>query len=210
MTERTTTFKGEIMKRISQSEYGTIFFINDFADLNNDVMVGKVLIEAEKLGKLIRLSNGIYFKPAYSRFGVVYPSTEKIVEAIAKRDKAQILPTGSTSMNLLGLSTQVPMNAVYITNGSPRVINVGKRKITLRKGVAKNFAFKGRIMPLLVQALRTMGKENITEHNVQTIRDILLKYPETETIQHDIQLAPLWIKKFLLPLITVNKENNNE
>ncbi|WP_293738782.1 DUF6088 family protein [Parabacteroides sp. ASD2025] len=190
-----------IMSRIAQSKPGSLFFISDFADLNNDEMVGKILSQSEKLEKVIRLSNGIYFKPEYSRFGIIYPSTEKIVEAIAERDKAQILPTGSTAMNILGLSTQIPMNPVYITNGSARTINIGKRKITFRRSVPKNFAYKGEIMPLLVQALKSIGKENVTEQNMQAIRSLLQEHSEPETILHDLQLAPLWIKKLLLPII---------
>ena len=201
MQESKNNLTREVMSRIAQSNPGTLFFISDFADLNNDEMVGRILSQSEKLNKLVRLSPGIYFKPEHSRFGVIYPSTEKIVQAIATRDKAKILPTGSTAMNLLGLSTQVPMNAVYITDGSARVINIGKKKITFRRSVPKNFAYKGKIMPLLVQAFKSIGKENITEQHLQTIRSLFHEHPENETIQHDLQLAPLWIKKILIPII---------
>lgn len=146
MQKEANSVTSEIMSRIAKSEPGTLFFISDFADLNNSGLVGKILSKAEKLNKLVRLSNGIYFKPVYSRFGIIYPSTEQVIGAIAERDKANILPTGSTAMNMLGLSTQIPMNEVYITDGSARVINIGKRKVTLRrrpiKGTLCNCLFK--------------------------------------------------------------------
>lgn len=201
MADKNEGITRQVMSRIAQSDPGTLFFISDFADLNNNEMVGKILSLSEKLNKLVRLSNGIYFKPEHSRFGIIYPSTDKIIEAIAKRDKAKILPTGSTSLNILGLSTQVPMNAVYITDGSARVINIGKKKITLRRSVPKNFAYKGKIMPLLVQALKSIGKDFVTEQNLQTIRALLKNHPEPETMQHDLQLAPGWIQKLLLPIV---------
>lgn len=191
----------EIMGRIAQSAPGTIFLIRDFADLNNSIQVGKVLTQSEKLNKLIRLSVGIYFKPEYSRFGLVYPSVETIVETIAERDKIKLLPTGSTAMNILGLSTQVPMNAVYITDGSSRVINVGKRKITFRRSVPKNFAYKGKLMSLLVQALKSIGKENVTSQDIQIIRGLLQEHQEESTIQEDLSLAPAWMNKILSPII---------
>ncbi|WP_073398723.1 DUF6088 family protein [Bacteroides luti] len=195
------TLTGKIMSRISESEPGSLFFISDFSEFNNDEVVGKILSQLEKLGKISRLSNGIYFKPIQSRFGVIYPDTETIVNAIAKRDQAQIMPTGSTAMNLLGLSTQVPMNAVYITTGSSRTINIGKRKITFRRSVPKNFAYKGKIMSLLVQALKSIGEENVTNEHMYTIRDLLMNNQEESTIKNDLQLAPLWIKKLLSQII---------
>lgn len=205
MQKEANSVTSEIMSRIAKSEPGTLFFISDFAGLNNSGLVGKILSKAEKLNKLVRLSNGIYFKPVYSRFGIIYPSTEQVIGAIAERDKANILPTGSTAMNMLGLSTQIPMNEVYITDGSARVINIGKRKVTLRRSVPKNFAYKGNIMQLLIQALKSIGKDNITEQNMQIIRTLFHLYPETETIQHDLQLSPAWIKKLLLPIINPTK-----
>lgn len=198
-------FSEKILGEITKSEPGTIFFISDFAELNNDIMVGRVLSMAEKMGKLIRISKGVYFKPLYSNFGLVYPSTEKIVEAIAKRDKAKIIPTGDTALNLLGLSTQVPMNPVFLTSGSSRVIKIGKRKIVFKHSVPRNFAFKGKIVPLIIQAMKSIGQKNLNEQFIENIHGVLMKYPEKETALHDIRLAPLWIKKYLLPLFIAPK-----
>ncbi|MDR0574386.1 MAG: DUF6088 family protein [Tannerella sp.] len=55
---------------------------------------------------IIRLSNGIYLYPKMSkRIGIVYPSIENIAKAIAKREKARLIPTGVYALNKLGLST---------------------------------------------------------------------------------------------------------
>lgn len=201
------TLTSKIISKISESEPGSLFFISDFSELNNDEVVGRILSQLEKLGKISRLSNGIYFKPKQSRFGVIYPDTEKIVNAIAKRDQAQIMPTGSTAMNLLGLSTQVPMNAVYITSGSGRTINIGKRKITFRRSVPKNFAYKGELMPLLVQALKSIGENNLTNEHLNVVRELLNKSNEDATIKGDLQLAPKWIKKILMQIIDKRIQN---
>lgn len=205
MKNSSNKFSQKILEKISKSDPGSIFFISDFAELNNDIMVGRVLSMAEKIGKLIRISKGIYFKPSYSKFGLVYPSTEKIVEAIAKRDKTQIMPTGDTALNLLGLSTQVPMNPVFLTSGSSRVIKIGKRRIVFKHSVPRNFAFKGKIIPLIIQAMKSIGQENLTEQVIGSISDLLMEFPEKETALHDVRLAPLWIKKHLLPLLSTPK-----
>lgn len=199
------TLTSKIMSRISESEPGSLFFIGDFSEFHNDEVIGKILSQLEKIGKISRLSNGIYFKPIHTKFGILYPDVQTIVAAIAKRDQAQIMPTGSTAMNLLGLSTQVPMNAVYITTGSSRTINVGNRKITLRRSVPKNFAYKGKIMRLLVQALKSIGEDNVTNEHIYVISELLMNNEEKATIKDDLQLAPIWIKKLLLQIIKNQK-----
>ncbi|MCD8500524.1 MAG: type IV toxin-antitoxin system AbiEi family antitoxin domain-containing protein, partial [Bacillaceae bacterium] len=89
-----------------------------------------------KSGLILRLAEGIYLYPKIDKelgLGVLYPSIDTIAKAIAKKDKARIVPTGVYALNRLGLSTQVPANAVYLTDGSPRRIKVGKGKGILFK-----------------------------------------------------------------------------
>ena len=96
-----------------------------------------------------------------------------MAQAISKRDKARILPTGIYALNQLGLSTQIPLNLVYLTDGSPRKINVGKRTIQFKKTTPKNLALKGGISKLVVQALKEIGKGNTTEMQLDTINSLL-------------------------------------
>lgn len=116
-----------IKERIIQGGENKIYIISDFADLNNDALVTRVLSRLEKDGLLVRLSQGVYLYPSRNRFGICKPTIDVIAKAIAEKDRADIIPSGLTALNLLGLSTQVPMNAVYLTNGTPRVISVGNR-----------------------------------------------------------------------------------
>ena len=119
----------EIKNRIVQRGEGELYVVSDFADLNNDETVTRVLSRLEKEALLVRISQGIYFYPKKTRYGILRPSTDEIARAIADKDKSRIIPSGLTALNLLGLSTQVPVNAVYLTNGTPRTIAVGGRKI---------------------------------------------------------------------------------
>ncbi len=78
-----------------------------------------------------RLTRGIYYYLKIDEilgFGVLYPSIEEIAESIARRDNVRIVPTGIYALNMLGLSTQVPMNFVYISDGSRRNIDLGEGK----------------------------------------------------------------------------------
>jgi len=184
----------DIRNKIEKSKEGTLFFNNSFPEYD-DEYVRQILSDLAEQGLVVRIAFGIYLKPMVSRFGIVYPSVNEIVVAIAKRDNAQVLPTGNTALNQLGLSEQIPMNSEFITSGSARVIKIGNRTIRLRRSVPKNFAYKGELMPVLVQAMKAIGKDNLTEEHRGQIRRLLAEHPEEQTWQQDIQLAPAWVRK---------------
>lgn len=195
-----------IRGHIDHADNGTLFFNNSFPDYD-DEYVGKVLSDLVKQQIICRLSRGIYLKATKTKFGLVYPTTEEIAKAIAERDNAEVLPTGSAALNILGLSNQVPMNPVFLTSGSARKIKCGNKTITFKRGVPKNFAIKGQMMRLLVQAMKAIGEQNITKEELDGISEILRKYPEEETIKHDLTVMPQWIKNTIQQII---KENQNE
>ena len=114
----------DIEQQIRQSEAGTLFFVLDFAKAGNDVFISRLVSEFSKKGLLCRLAKGVYYKLIQTRVGILYPEVGALVKAIARRDNAQVLPMGETAQNMLGLSTQVPMNYLYLTSGSARKINV--------------------------------------------------------------------------------------
>ena len=174
-----------IKERISSAENGTLFFNNSFPEYD-DEYVGKILSDLVRSGDLYHLSRGVYLKTERTRFGLVYPSVSAIASAIAERDKAQILPTGATALNLLGLSTQVPMNPVFLTSGSARKITIDGRTITFKRAVPKNFAIKGRERSLIVQALKYIIS-NLIRHD-----------KDVDNLSDDLQMMPSWIKKFFL------------
>jgi len=183
-----------IKSRIEKVEYGTLFFNNSFPEFD-DEYVGKILVNLASDGTLIHLSRGVYLKAKKTEFGIVYPPMEEIAKAIAKRDSAQILPTGATALNVLGLSTQVPMNVVYLTSGSARVIPVGNRTITFRRATPKNFEIEDKTRSLIVQALKAIGEANLTEEELAYIQQIILKNASEGNLKKDIAKMPSWIRK---------------
>ena len=81
----------EIANRIYETSEGQILFISDFSDINdNEKVVSRALSVEEKKGNIVRLANGVYLRPKNTRFGIVYPSIDEMVMAIAQRDKVQI------------------------------------------------------------------------------------------------------------------------
>jgi predicted transcriptional regulator of viral defense system len=197
---------GKIRQRITKGKAGKIYFAKDFNDLGNTEIINRALSRLESNKILVRLSQGIYLYPVLDKeLGIFYPAPESIAKAIAKRDNVRILPTGSHAMNLLGLSTQVSMNVVYHTDGTPRKIKIGKRKITFKKASPRNFEYKGTIIPLIVSALKEIGKDNVSAEQINQLQQILSQSEEKKILLNDANHAPAWIKKTILPLI--NKSN---
>ena len=112
-----------IRERIKSFKAGELFTISDFEDINNDNLVTRTLSRLQNEGTIVRVATGIYMNPKKTQFGILYPTLDKIAQKIAQRDKAQIMPTGDTALNILGFSTQVPMNAVYITDRKSTRLN---------------------------------------------------------------------------------------
>lgn len=189
-----------LKKRIEAMPDDSVLFRSDFPEYHSE-FVGSILAELTNEGVLVKLAQGIYSKPRKSRFGIVLPSVDKIVHAIAVRDKAQILPSGMTALNVLGLSTQVPMNYTYLTTGSERTVNLSSRKIYLKRGVPKNFCYSTQLIGLLVQALRTLKQENVGDAELQTIRKLISKEPERDALLNDVGMMPAWMKRLIKPMI---------
>lgn len=191
----------QILKKFTKAGRGTLFFTENFHSVGNAKAVNKTLERLVDKGELLRVATGIYVRPKKDPvIGVITPGIEDIARAIAKRDRARIVPTGIYALNKLGLSTQVPLNIVYLTDGAARKIKVGKNTITFKKTTPKNVAAVGEISKLVIQALRTIGKDNVTEEEIEKIQNLLKKEKRTR-LEQDIRLAPVWIKEIMKPVL---------
>ena len=199
-----------VEKRIEQSikakPRGTLVQSSDFLMYGTPKAVQKSLERLEDKEVIIRVAQGIYVRPKISKLiGSLTPSAEEVAEAVAKRDRMRTVPTGSYALNALGLSTQVPMNIVLLTDGSPREIKVGRRTIKFKKTTPKNLLAKGKISRLAIQALKEIGNGKVTEEEEQKIVGLLRK-ENIKDLKHDIALAPVWIQKIMTKVLTDGKD----
>lgn len=196
----------QIKNRIRNHKRGKIFFLDDFAGLGTPETIKKSLQRLTNSGSLVRLASGIYWYPKKEKelYGVKIsgkPTLDEIAKAIAKRDKARIVPTGIHALNLLNLSTQVPANIVYLTDGTARKISIGDGKGILFKHTSevKRLAYKSEYLMLIVSALREIGENNITDEQFAIIKEHFSKIAKQE-FETDITLIPVWIRKILLAI----------
>ncbi len=195
------SIENKVLEHLKYRQRGKIYFTNDFATLGTSESIRKSLSNLVKKDILIRLTQGIYLYPKIDKeLGVLYPSVDDVCRAIAKRDKARIEPTGVFALHSLGLSTQIPVNVVYLTDGIPRKIKYGNRTIKFKKTAPKNLAMKGKISSLVIAALKQIGKENVSQE-VELQLTKALKKESVENVKHDAQLAPVWISKLIFQLV---------
>lgn len=187
----------QIEKSIKKKPKGFLVFPDDYSRFGSSTAVRKALDRLEDKQIIIRIAHGIYVRPKISKLiGPQIPPAEEIATAIAKRDKIRTVPTGTYALNALGLSEQVPMSIVFLTDGSPREIKVGKRILKLKKTTPKNLIAKGKISRLVIQALKEIGNGNLTTEEESKIIS-LLNQENDNYLRHDIELAPVWIKQIM-------------
>ena len=193
--------EAKVASKLKKLPKGSILFVDDFLDYGSSESIKKALLRLKEKGLLVRLAHGIYLYPKTDKeLGILFPSTEEIAKAIARRDKSRIVPTGVQALNKLGLSTQVPMKVVFLTDGAARSIKVGKRTITFKKTSPKNLLPKGEISSLAIQALKTIGQNKLDNDTLKKLQTILEKEMK-ENILHDAKLAPAWINKIIMQAI---------
>jgi hypothetical protein len=193
----------QIEKEIRRKRRARIYFASDFVAFGSQEAVKKSLFRLEKSGFLVRLAHGIYLYPNIDKkygIGILYPTAEDIAKEIAVRDKARIVPTGIYALNALGLTTQVPVNVVFLTDGAPRKIKIYNQKIVFKHVTPKNLAFRSKVLMLVVAAIKEIGKGKLSESELEKIKSVLL-HETRENILLDLELAPAWIRKIILSII---------
>ncbi|MCC5927871.1 MAG: type IV toxin-antitoxin system AbiEi family antitoxin domain-containing protein [Cyclobacteriaceae bacterium] len=196
----------QIEKSIKSKPRGHLVMPDDYLTIGSSEAIRKALDRLEDKKIIIRVAHGIYVRPKISKLiGPLTSSAEEVAEAIAKRDRIRTVPTGSYALNALGFSTQVPMNIVLLTDGSPREIKVGKQSIKFKKTTPKNLLAKGKISRLVIQALKEIGNGKVSEEEERKILDLLRK-EELKDLKHDIALAPVWIQKIMKKALTDGKD----
>jgi hypothetical protein len=187
----------EIEKTIELGKKGCIIFPIDLAHLGSSEAVRQGLSRLVKENKLIRLEKGIYLHPEIDpEMGIIYPAIEDIATAIARRDKARIIPTGIYALNRLGFSTQIPLKALYLTDGSPRIVKIKNRIISFQKTNPKILSIENELLVMLVSALQVLKKDNISQEIRMKISEILLKNNEKDIFK-ELNKAPVWIAKLI-------------
>jgi len=187
----------KILSRIYGRGKGSVFTPTDFLDLASRQAVGVALHRLVKKGALRNLARGLYDYPRTDPdIGVLSPTTDAIIKALKGRDNILLQPSGAYAANLLGLSEQVPIKIVLLTDGTARRIQLGRQVIILKHTTPRAMATAGKISGLLIQALRHIGQKHVDDAMEERLR-CRLTDDDKKTILKDIRYAPAWISAII-------------
>lgn len=196
------SIEDKILVKSKKCGRGSVFFVSDFVSYGNRNAVNKALERLTGKGLMIRVARGIYCYPKIEKvygLGVVPPSLEDIAKAMAKRDGSKIVPTGLFAQYQLGLTQQVPMNVVYLTDGASRTIDLGEGKnIKFKRASPRYFAIRSQLALLLTMALKDWKVENLREEQIALIKAKMNENPRLQTA--DLKLMPSKVREFIISL----------
>lgn len=185
--------QNKVVSRIYGKLRGWVFTPNHFLDLGSRSAVGNSLSQLTAAGTIRRLAFGLYDYPQkHPKLGLLSPKPDTVAQAISEKDDTRLQPSGAYAVNLLGLSQQVPAKIVYLTDGAEKNVTVGNQQIQLRRTTPKHMATAGRPSGLVIQALRYLKKDGVTDDHIATLKRILPD-ADRERLWKDRIYAPAWM-----------------
>ena len=189
--------ENKVKSRIYGHGMGWCFTPKHFLDLGSDSSVRKALSHLQKQKLIRRIAQGLYDYPRKHKIlGTIPPNIDAIARAIAEKNGAKIQPSGAYAANLTRLSDQVPGRVVFLTDGPPKKLKIGKLEISFRQTTVKNMHAAGSREALAVQAFKFMKQKHIDETMLQKIK-AFLKGTTRQEFERNLKFAPQWIRSLL-------------
>ncbi len=183
----------KVISRIYGTGRGAVFSPSDFSDLGSRTTVATALKRHKQAGIIRQVARGLYDLPRKDPvLGLLSPRLDSIAKALAKRDAARLQAAGGSAAHALGLTDQVPMRVVYLTDGRARHVQVGKSLIVFRKVSLRQMAAAGRVSGDVIQALRWLGRDHIDDQIIVQLRKVLTPSQKAKLLK-DLRLAPIWV-----------------
>ena len=184
--------------RIRNSPKGTIFLTSDFTDLASSDAANRALLRLEEAGLIRRILFGVYEYPDYNAFLDEYaePSPDAVAHALARKFGWTIVPCGDTALNRLGLSSQVPAVWLNVSDGTYKEYTYGKTVIRFKRTTNKEISKISYKTALVIQAVKALGKENITEQVISRLKKILTD-EDKEKMLAESKSATSWVLELI-------------
>ena len=184
----------QIYDRIKAAGHDEVFIVGDFLDLGEYHAVRRALLRLEEAGCIQKIMRGVFYYPRYSELIDEYeaPSPNKVAETLARKFSWTIAPCGDTALNQLGLSTQVPAKWSYISDGPYHEFQIGNITIEFRHRNNREVSGISKQTATIIQALKAIGKDNVTETHLNIIRR-RLSDEEKVCVLEEAKQAAVWV-----------------
>jgi predicted transcriptional regulator of viral defense system len=198
--------QGSILYYLQKKGRGRFVFASDLIKFGNAAAVRKALSRLKDEGELLTITRGVYFYPKIdNELGALFPSPEEVAYAIAKKDGVIITPTEQKALNVTGISTQVPINFIYLSNGRTKTIKYGRIKITFKSASPRRAVTGKKDLGIIVRAMEGIEEANFTESQKQTFLDKLSIYTKKE-LSIVAAKSPRWIADLISEVIRAHYE----
>lgn len=190
------------MKNISESIFyfiaghgrGWAFSSSDLAGRFARQQIDNALSDLAETNKIRRVARGLYDYPRFSDLlqKTLSPDIDQVANAYARKFNWRIEVSGDSALNLLGLSTQIPAQYAYLSDGPSKSYDVMGVALNFKKSTLKDIGFKHRESTLIVQALKALGKEHLNTELFAKIRAKIAKKSFAKILR-DTQGSTGWI-----------------
>ncbi len=163
-----------VLRLIQARRRGAVFVPTDFAHQGTREAIDAALSRLARDGTIRRLCRGVYDYPKkHPRFGLQAPSVDAVARAIARGTGEDIVIGNAKAASLLGITTQVPARAVFLTDGTNRTLHItvedgGGFDIQFRRSTRR--AGGDSKAGIVLRALRFLGRDGIEAKTIRKLR----------------------------------------
>jgi hypothetical protein len=192
-SQNLTSLAGQIRERFAEAALGQVLTPRDFLGLGSRAAVDQALSRLCRDGQLRRVGRGLYALPRqHPLFGELSVSSDAIAHALADRDALRLQPAGAYAANQLGLTEQVPMRLLFLTDGPNRTLRLDDgRETVLKQTTPRNMQTAGRISGTVIAALRWLGRDAVDDDIIGKLRR-RLSDQDKAILREDAPRAPAY------------------
>lgn len=203
------SIENHIVSSIYGHGRGWSFSKKDFASLSQPGTIDRSLSRLVEKGTIRRLNRGIYDYPRFSKLlgQALGPDMDQVAHALARKYGWNIQVSGNAALNILGLSTQIPTQYLYLSDGASKVYDIAGQSLVFQKTKMTHLDLKYPQSALLVQAIVALGKMPLSVPQRAAIRQYLQADGEMSPtlaarIQKDTQYVTSWIFEVIKQVFT--------
>jgi predicted transcriptional regulator of viral defense system len=189
-----TNYTAKVKEIIFNHNSGWVFTHVDFNSLGNMATVERVLSRMVMSGEIKRIRRGIYYIPENSRWGEVPPSQSNIIKALSRSMNTNFIPDGANALYQLGLTQQVPMKQVYLTDKQISTISIGKTDIEFKKVSPKKLSGASSGASVYLSAIEYLGAEALQESVKSRVANTIDKSMVAK-LEEASELRAVWVRE---------------
>jgi len=198
----TNKYTNKVKKIILSHKPGWVFSHVDFAEVGNIATVERILSRLLEEEKISRIRRGLYYIPEHSRWGEVPPAQSEVVKALSRSMNTDFLLDGANALHKLGLTNQIPMKQVYLTDKQINTISIGKVAIEFRKVSPKKLSGSNNRAGMYLSAIEYLGKNEAAQESMKMKVANILNKDIAEELQAASVNRSAWVREVVDEIVT--------